>query len=156
MYKVLITDKLGEAGLQRLYETEDVSYEMRLDLSPQALQEIIPPFNALIVRSGTQVDAALLRAGENLQVVGRAGIGVDNIDIRAATMEGIIVMNMDQLEGNWHQLKGTIRQKWGKLTDDDVDIINGKREILIGKLQERYGIAKQEAQKQADEWMKAA
>lgn len=63
-------------------------------------------------------------------------------------------MNMDQLEGNWKQLKGTIREKWGKLTDDDIAVINGKHDLLIGKIQERYGIARQEAQKQAEEWLR--
>lgn len=96
MYKVLITDKLGDAGLQRLEELEDATYEMKLGLSPEELQNVIPAFDALIVRSGTTVDETLLRAAEKLKVVGRAGIGVDNIDIRAATIEGIIVMNTPQ------------------------------------------------------------
>ena len=96
MYKVLISDKMGEAGLRRLDETDDVTYEVKLGLGKQELQEVIPPFDGLIVRSGTQVDAALLQAAKKLQVVGRAGIGVDNIDIRAATHEGIIVMNTPQ------------------------------------------------------------
>lgn len=61
-------------------------------------------------------------------------------------------MNWDQVEGKWMQLKGSTRQKWGKLTDDDLTMIAGSRDKLIGKLQERYGIAKEEAQRQADEW----
>jgi uncharacterized protein YjbJ (UPF0337 family) len=63
-------------------------------------------------------------------------------------------MNSDQLQGNWKQLKGSVKQQWGKLTDDDLMYINGKTESLIGKLQERYGYAKEEAQKRADEWLK--
>jgi len=63
-------------------------------------------------------------------------------------------MNSDQLAGKWKQLKGAAKQKWGKLTDDDLDIIDGQQETLIGILQERYGIARQEAQKQAEEWLK--
>ena len=62
-------------------------------------------------------------------------------------------MNWDQVEGQWHQLKGNLTSKWGKLTDDDVTHVGGKRETLIGKLQERYGILKDEAEKQADEWL---
>jgi uncharacterized protein YjbJ (UPF0337 family) len=64
-------------------------------------------------------------------------------------------MNWDQLEGKWKQYKGDIREKWGKLTDDDIHVIAGKREQLIGRLQERYGIAKEVAAKQADEFVKA-
>jgi uncharacterized protein YjbJ (UPF0337 family) len=64
-------------------------------------------------------------------------------------------MNWDQMEGKWKQLKGSIRQKWAKLTDDDLTMIAGSREKFVGKLQERYGIAKEEAQKQADEWARA-
>ncbi len=62
-------------------------------------------------------------------------------------------MNSDQLQGKWKQVKGSIKERWGKLTDDNVTMINGQSEQLIGKIQERYGIAKSEAQKQVDEWM---
>ncbi len=57
-------------------------------------------------------------------------------------------MNWDQIEGNWKQFKGTVKEKWGKLTDDDLDTINGKKEHLLGKIQEKYGIAKEEAEEQ--------
>ena len=63
-------------------------------------------------------------------------------------------MNWDQVQGNWVQLKGKAKEKWGKLTDDDLDVINGKRDQLIGKLQERYGFTKEQAQKAADNWSK--
>ncbi len=62
-------------------------------------------------------------------------------------------MNWDQIEGQWHQVKGNVRSKWGKLTDDDVKNLSGKREHLVGKLQVRYGIMKDEAERQADEWI---
>ena len=58
------------------------------------------------------------------------------------------MINWDQMKGNWTQFKGHVRQQWGKLTDDEIDQIEGQREILIGKLQERYGIAREEAEKQ--------
>ena len=58
------------------------------------------------------------------------------------------MINWDQMKGNWIQFKGHVRQQWGKLTDDEIDQIEGQREILIGKLQERYGIAREEAEKQ--------
>ena len=61
-------------------------------------------------------------------------------------------MNWDRIEGNWKQLTGKAKTQWGKLTDDDLDVIAGKREQLAGKIQERYGIAKDEAEKQVDAW----
>ena len=63
-------------------------------------------------------------------------------------------MNWDQVEGKWTQFKGTVREKWGKLTDDDFKAIDGKRERLLGKLQERYGIAQEEADKQIDDFLR--
>lgn len=63
-------------------------------------------------------------------------------------------MNKDQIEGNWKQLKGQVQARWGKLTDDDLTVASGNIETLQGKIQERYGIAKEEAQKQLDEFMK--
>jgi uncharacterized protein YjbJ (UPF0337 family) len=63
-------------------------------------------------------------------------------------------MNWDQVEGNWKQFKGKIRNAWGHLTDDDLEKMAGKRDELVGKIQERYGIAKEEAERQVDEWFK--
>jgi uncharacterized protein YjbJ (UPF0337 family) len=65
-------------------------------------------------------------------------------------------MNSDQFEGKWKQLKGSVKQRWGKLTDDDVTTLSGKKDELVGKLQERYGITKEQAQREADEWAAAA
>ena len=62
-------------------------------------------------------------------------------------------MNSEQFTGKWNQLKGTVREKWGQLTDDDVAQIKGQRDQLLGRLQERYGIAKEAASKQIDEWL---
>jgi uncharacterized protein YjbJ (UPF0337 family) len=64
-------------------------------------------------------------------------------------------MNSDQFQGKWKQMKGSVKERWGKLTDDDVDVINGQSEQLVGKIQEKYGIAKEEAQRQVDEWSRA-
>ena len=61
-------------------------------------------------------------------------------------------MNWHQIEGKWKQFKGSARQQWGKLTDDDLTMIAGSREKFVGKLQERYGLAREEAQRRADEW----
>lgn len=65
-------------------------------------------------------------------------------------------MNTDTLKGKWNQLKGNIRKQWGKLTDDDVDQIQGDSEILLGRIQERYGHTKEEAQAEIDKWMRSA
>ncbi len=65
-------------------------------------------------------------------------------------------MNSDQLEGKWKQLKGSVKVKWGKLTNDDLDVIAGNRDQLQGKIQERYGITKEEAAKQIREWEEAS
>jgi len=61
-------------------------------------------------------------------------------------------MNWDQIQGKWTQMKGSIKQQWGKLTDDDLEVIAGSRDKFVGRLQERYGIKKEEAQKQLDRW----
>lgn len=64
-------------------------------------------------------------------------------------------MNWDRIEGNWKQFKGQAREKWGKLSDDDIDVVAGRREQLIGRIQERYGIARDEAEKQVDQFQKS-
>ena len=62
-------------------------------------------------------------------------------------------MNDDTLKGQWNQLKGKVREQWGKLTDDDLDRIHGESEQLLGRIQERYGVARDEAKRQLDTWM---
>ncbi|BBO83186.1 CsbD family protein [Desulfosarcina ovata subsp. sediminis] len=61
-------------------------------------------------------------------------------------------MNWDQIKGNWKQAKGVVRERWGKLTDDDVDVIAGKRDILLGKIQEKHGVEREEAEKELKAW----
>jgi len=61
-------------------------------------------------------------------------------------------MNKDTVEGNWKQLKGKVKEQWGKLTDDDFDVIAGKRDQLLGRIQERHGISRDEAEKQVKDW----
>jgi len=65
-------------------------------------------------------------------------------------------MNWDQIQGNWKQAIGKAKAQWGKLTDDDLDVVAGRREQLAGKIQERYGVAKDEAEKQLAEWQRKA
>lgn len=61
-------------------------------------------------------------------------------------------MNWDRIEGQWKQITGKVREHWGKLTDDDIDVVAGRRDQLAGKLQERYGLAKEEAELQIASW----
>jgi uncharacterized protein YjbJ (UPF0337 family) len=65
-------------------------------------------------------------------------------------------MDWNRVEGNWKQLKGRAKQQWGKLTDDDLTASNGRRDELAGKVQERYGIAKDAARRQVDDWARSA
>jgi uncharacterized protein YjbJ (UPF0337 family) len=62
-------------------------------------------------------------------------------------------MNWDQIAGKWKQLKGSAKQEWGKFTDDDLDYISGTKDRLIGRLQEKYGLAKDEAERRAERWL---
>ncbi len=61
-------------------------------------------------------------------------------------------MNWDEIAGRWNQMKGSVKEKWGKLTDDDLTTINAKRDRLVGKIQERYGVTKDLAERQINEW----
>ena len=98
MFRVLVSDKLSDEGLALLKAEEEIEVEHRPGIDPDELRRIIPDCDALIVRSGTKVTADLLEAADKLRVIGRAGIGVDNVDLRAATARGVLVMNSP--EGN--------------------------------------------------------
>jgi uncharacterized protein YjbJ (UPF0337 family) len=63
-------------------------------------------------------------------------------------------MNWQQVEGQWEQFKGSVKEKWGKLTDDDLTRVKGRRDNLVGRLKERYGLEKEAAEKQVDSWAK--
>jgi uncharacterized protein YjbJ (UPF0337 family) len=65
------------------------------------------------------------------------------------------MMNKDEIGGNWKQFKGKAKEQWGKLTDDDMTVIEGKRDQLVGKIQERYGYAKDQAEKEVGDWENA-
>ena len=65
-------------------------------------------------------------------------------------------MNWDRIQGNWKRVTGQAKEQWGKLTDDDLDVIAGRRDQLSGKIQQRYGIAKEEAEKQLAAWERKA
>lgn len=91
--KVLVSDKLSDAGLQVLREASDVEVEVRPGLSEDELCELIGEFDGLVIRSGTKVTPKVLEAATSLKVIGRAGIGVDNVDLAAASKKGVVVMN---------------------------------------------------------------
>ncbi|MBO8170650.1 MAG: phosphoglycerate dehydrogenase [Bacillaceae bacterium] len=93
MFKVLISDPLSEQGIKSLLDAEDVQVDVNTGLSEEEIIRIIPEYDAMIVRSQTKVTPAILAAAKNLKVIGRAGVGVDNIDINAATKAGVVVIN---------------------------------------------------------------
>ena len=93
VYRVLLTDPLGPEGLEQLRQHRELDVVARTDLGPRELPEAMRGFHALIVRSRTKVTADSLAAADALRVIGRAGIGVDNIDVAAATKRGVVVMN---------------------------------------------------------------
>jgi len=91
--KVLVSDNLEDVGLDILRKEPGISVDVQAGLKPDELKAIIGDYDALIIRSATRVTEDLLQAAHSLKVVGRAGIGLDNVDIPAATKRGIIVMN---------------------------------------------------------------
>jgi D-3-phosphoglycerate dehydrogenase len=93
MFNILVSDNLAVEGLDLLKTADDVEFTVRTSLSEHQLLAEMPGRDALIVRSGTHVNRQVIEAGVNLKVIGRAGIGVDNIDIGTATERGVMVMN---------------------------------------------------------------
>jgi len=93
MYKLLVTDPLSEEGLEMLRKGGQVQVDVRPSIPHDELLTILADYDALVIRSGTKVTAEVIEAGKNLKVVGRAGVGVDNVDVKAATRRGILVMN---------------------------------------------------------------
>jgi D-3-phosphoglycerate dehydrogenase len=91
--KVLVSDNLGEIGIQMFEEAEGIEVDVKTGLAPGELKEIIGQYDGLVIRSATKVTEDLLESATNLKVVGRAGIGLDNVDIPAATKRGVVVMN---------------------------------------------------------------
>ena len=93
MYRVLVSDKLSSEGLEILKSAPDMQVDNITGLKPEQLAEKIGPYHGLIVRSASTVNAEVIAAAENLRVIGRAGVGVDNVNVEAATKRGIVVMN---------------------------------------------------------------
>jgi D-3-phosphoglycerate dehydrogenase / 2-oxoglutarate reductase len=96
--KILISDDLGASGIQKLMSVPQFQVDARKKVAPKELLQIIKDYDALVIRSATKVTAEVIEAGEKLKVVARAGIGLDNVDIEAASRRGIVVMNTP--EGN--------------------------------------------------------
>ena len=93
MYKILVSDPLSEEGLKVLKDNKEFQVDVKLKQPPEELKKIIGEYDALLVRSETKVTADIIQHGARLKVIGRAGVGLDNVDADAATKKGIIVMN---------------------------------------------------------------
>jgi len=91
--KVLVSDALSDVGVRIFEEAPGIEVTVKTDLGPEGILEEIPGYDALVIRSATKVTREVIEAGVNLKVVGRAGIGLDNVDIEAASRRGIVVMN---------------------------------------------------------------
>ncbi|MFP4119521.1 phosphoglycerate dehydrogenase [Coleofasciculus sp.] len=96
MSKVLVSDPIDQAGIDILSQVAQV--DVKTNLSPEELVSIIPDYDAMMIRSGTRVTKEIIEAGKQLKIIGRAGVGVDNVDVPAATRQGIVVVNSP--EGN--------------------------------------------------------
>jgi D-3-phosphoglycerate dehydrogenase len=91
--KILVSDPLSEEGLKILKDSKEFQVDVKTELKPEELKAIIKDYQALVVRSATKVTKEVIAAADNLKVIGRAGVGLDNVDLEAATQKGIIVMN---------------------------------------------------------------
>src|SRR5271154_6787288 len=92
--KILVADPLSEKGMTLLKNESDIEADAKPGLKPEEILKIIGEYDGMIVRSETQVTEDIINAGKKLKVIGRAGVGLDNIDVPAATRRGIIVMNV--------------------------------------------------------------
>ena len=93
MMKILITDKLAQEGIDVLKTIKEFQVDVKTGLKPEELKSVIKDYDALIVRSETQVTADILEKAERLKIIGRAGVGLDNVDLKAATKKGVVAMN---------------------------------------------------------------
>ena len=93
MFKILITDKLSDLGMDVFKKEKDIQADEMFNKTPAELKAILPEYDAWVIRSGTTATAELIEAATKMKVIGRAGVGVDNVDLPSATKKGIIVMN---------------------------------------------------------------
>jgi len=92
-YKVIITDPLEKEGVEIFTKEKNIQVDVQTKLSPQDLKNVIKDYDAIVIRSGTKVTKEIIEAGKKLKVIGRAGVGLDNVDVEAATKNGVIVVN---------------------------------------------------------------
>ena len=91
--RVLISDSLSEEGIKLFQENDLYQVDIKTGLSNDELKNIIPNYDALVIRSGTNVTEDVIKEAKNLKIIGRAGVGIDNVDVKAASIKGIVVMN---------------------------------------------------------------
>ncbi|MBP9854252.1 MAG: phosphoglycerate dehydrogenase, partial [Candidatus Omnitrophica bacterium] len=91
--KILVSDKLAQEGLAILKAEKDFQVDVKTDLKPEELKKIIGGYDAIIIRSATTLTEDIIEAATNLKVIGRAGVGLDNVDLKAATKKGVVAMN---------------------------------------------------------------
>jgi D-3-phosphoglycerate dehydrogenase len=96
MYKVLVSDKLHEKGVEILKNAENIDVDVKVGMTKEELKEVISQYHGIVIRSATKLTKDVLECATNLKAIGRAGIGVDNVDIPTATEKGIVVMNTPQ------------------------------------------------------------
>jgi D-3-phosphoglycerate dehydrogenase / 2-oxoglutarate reductase len=94
--RLLVSDPLSEKGIDILKSAKNVQYDLKVGLSPEELKKTLPEYDAIIIRSETRLKSDIIEAADRLKVIGRAGIGLDNVDLRAATKKGVVVMNTPQ------------------------------------------------------------
>src|SRR3989339_896353 len=152
--KVLASDKLEEIGL-KMFRDAGIEAEMKTGLPEEELIKIIPEYDALVVRSETKVTPKIIEAGKKLKIIGRAGVGVDNIDLPTATKNGIIVVNSPEgntvaaAEHTWSMLLSMTRNipqahgklkagVWDKKSYKGVEILNKTLGVVgLGKIGKR-------------------
>ena len=150
--KVLVSDNLSELGVKILRDAEGIEVDVKVGLSPEELKEVIGEYHGLAVRGATKVTADVIAAATNLKVVGRAGTGLDNVDIPAASKRGIVVMNtpggntvttaehtlsmMMALVRNIPQANASMKQaKWEKKKFSGMEIFNKTLGVVgLGKI----------------------
>ena len=152
--KVLASDKIAEIGLL-MFKNAGIEAEMKTGLSEDEIVKIIPQYDALIVRSETKVTPKIIEAGKNLKIIGRAGVGVDNVDLPTATKNGVIVVNSPEgntvaaAEHSFAMLLSMARQipqaysklksgVWDKKTFKGVEVLNKTLGVVgLGKIGRR-------------------
>jgi len=152
--KVLASDKIAEIGLNML-KNAGIEAEMKTGLSEDELIKIIPQYDALVVRSATKVTPKIIEAGKNLKIIGRAGVGVDNVDLPTATKNGVIVVNSPEgntvaaAEHSWAMLLTMARQipqaysklkagNWDRKSFKGIEVLNKTLGVVgLGKIGRR-------------------